>query len=356
MKILLAGAFSSDPSIYTYATSFLHTLIAQGHNVLPYNTRPTELIRFAPSSYHDYAFVHMAQKFRPELTFLIKAEKISTHTLRTIKQNIRCTIINFYTDNPFTLWNYNSNATVLERLPELDCFLSWSHTLINPLLTAGCAHVCRFPFAYDEKIFNQPITITEEEHKKYTADVCFVGTWEPEREHWLAALHGTLPNMNLAIWGNQWEKQCTDAHLKKCIRGPAVYHQTLIKIFRSSKIVLNFIRIQNMGSHNMRTFEVPASAAFLLTQRTQEQACEYFKEEESIACFGNLEELVNKVTLYLGHEDKRTHIRQQGYQRAQEFTLSRQLQKYFTSCPVFSGTRIGTWNAAPSSRSSPILK
>jgi spore maturation protein CgeB len=356
MKILLVGAFSSDPSIYTYATSFQRTLISLGHNVITYNTRPTGIIRFAPKSYNDYTLVRMAQAFHPELLFLIKAENVTAQTLRLIKQQTRCKIINFYTDNPFTLWNHNSNATVLERLPELDCFLSWSPMLIESLRSAGCRHVCHFPFAYDEEIFSQPVVITDQEREKYTADVCFVGTWEPEREQWLSALHYHLPNVVLALWGNQWHEQCKDAHLRQCIRGTAIYHETLIKIFHSSKIVLNFIRAQNMTSHNMRTFEVPASSAFLLTQRTKGQACDYFKEEESIACFGNLEELINKVTLYMMHEEVRRHIAQQSHQRVQAFTLTQQLQRYFASCPVFLGTRIGTWNATLSNKNSLISK
>jgi spore maturation protein CgeB len=356
MKILLVGAFSENPSIYTYATSFQHALVTLGHNVIIHNTRPIGLIRFASHSYHDHRLITIAQKFNPELLFLIKAENITTQTLQIIRHKTGCKIINFYTDNPFTLWNNNSNTSVLERLPVLDCFLSWSQMLVDPLYSAGCHHVCHFPFAYDEEIFNKPVTITEQERKKYTSDVCFIGTWEPEREHWLIALNHHLPTIVLAIWGNQWHEQCKNAHLKKCIRGTAVYYETLIKIFRSSKIVLNFIRTQNMNSHNMRTFEVPASSAFLLTQRTKEQAYDYFKEEESIACFGNLEELVNKVTLYLRNEEIRTRITQQGHQCAQEFTLSRQLQKYFASCPVFSGTRMETWNAALSNKNSLILK
>lgn len=332
MRILVVGAFSSDPTHYTYATSFKRALTLLGHTIEIYNTRPTGILAYI--QHHDIALVRMAQKFCPNVIFLIKAETIAAQTLRRIKQSISCAIINFYTDNPFTLWNHNSNAKVLERLPVIDCFLSWSKMLINPLISAGCRHLCSFPFAYDETIFNDYNIITDNKPKAYAADVCFVGSWELEREYWLSALHRQLPSVELAIWGNGWHKQCTDQLLKGCIQGSAVYHHNLITILHSSKIILNFIRTQNMTSHNMRTFEVPASGGFLLTQRTTEQACEYFKEGESIACFGNLEELVNKVTLYLGHEDLRRNIAQQGHQRAQEFTLTRQLQRYFATCPV----------------------
>ncbi len=333
MRILVVGAFSSDPTHYTYATSFQRALIVLGHTVEIYNTRPTGIFAYV-QHHHDTALVRASHKFCPHVIFLIKAETIAAQTLRRIKQLISCAIINFYTDNPFTLWNNNSNAKVLERLPEIDCFLSWSKMLMSPLISAGCRHLCSFPFAYDETIFNNHGTLAAHEQEAYTADVCFVGSWEPEREHWLAQLHHQCPHVALAIWGNGWQEECRDLSLKSCIRSAAIYHEKLIKVLRSSKIILNFIRTQNMTSHNMRTFEVPASGGFLLTQRTTEQACDYFKEGESIACFGNLEELVNKVTLYLRHDGIRQHIAQQGHQQAQEFTLTRQLQQYFATCPV----------------------
>ncbi|MFA5306225.1 MAG: glycosyltransferase [Candidatus Babeliales bacterium] len=332
MRILVVGAFSSDPAHYTYATSFQRALTKLGHTVESYNTRPTGILAYVQR--HDAALINVARKFCPHVMFLIKAETITVQTLRRIKQQTSCAIINFYTDNPFTLWNHNSNAKVLERLPAIDCFLSWSKMLVTPLLSAGCPHLCIFPFAYDETIFNNQNTITDNEQKAYAADVCFVGSWEPEREQWLSVIHRQLPHVQLAIWGNGWQKECRDMSLKSCIRGAAIYHETLIKALRSSKINLNFIRTQNMTSHNMRTFEVPASGSFLLAQRTPEQASDYFKEGESIACFGNLEELVNKVTLYLRYDDVRQHIAQQGHLRAQEFTLTRQLQRYFATCPV----------------------
>jgi spore maturation protein CgeB len=340
MNILVVGAFAHDHTVYTYATSFYHALIKLGHTVTTYNYRPAGLLRKFTVN-HD--LISSAHKVRPDILFLIKAETITARTIRLIKQQHSCRIITFYPDNPFTLWNGNSHANVLERLPDIDCFLTWTHMLADPLRSAGCTHVCHFPFAYDEGIFDKPIAITEAEHKKYVSDVCFVGTWEPEREQWLAELHQRLPHISLAIWGNHWHTRCTSSYLAPYIRGTAVYNDTMIKIFRSSKIVLNFIRTQNMTSHNMRTFEVPASGSFLLTQRTYEQAQLYFKEDESIVCFDTINELVNKIILYLEHDDRRRAIAHKSYQRAQEFSISKQLKKYFESCPLMTaqGSRSG---------------
>lgn len=335
-KILLVGAFPDNPAIYTYALSFNTALQKLGYHVDSFNYRnkifPGPFARFNNIAINK-ALIKKVAATKPDLIFLVKAENITTETLAFIKKNLCHKIINFYPDNPFALWNGNSNHEVLTSLPLLSCFLSWSQMLTPSLQSAGCANVCSFPFGYDEEIFLSTQNTFVPDEKKYAADVCFVGTWEPMREQWLAELVDRMPNITLAIWGNDWHKKCHSAKLTKSIRGDAIYNNEMIQAFRASKIVLNFIRVQNMTSHNMRTFEVPASNTFLLTQHTYEQAELYFKAGVSIACFVDADDLANKVAFYLQHEGARHSITQKGFEQAQNFTLTKQLQNYFNNCP-----------------------
>ncbi len=124
------------------------------------------------------------------------------------------------------------------------------------------------------------------------------------------------------------ENLSADSILKNKLRGKAIYGQEMIKAFRLCKIVLNFIRRQNETSHNMRTFEVPAAGAFLLTQRTQEQASFLFKEDENIACFGNIDELVKKIKFYLKLDSLRKVIAKKGFEMAQHFKMENVLQGF----------------------------
>lgn len=331
-RILLVGAFSSNPAIYTYASSFFTTLKKLDHTVESFNYRKKHIPYFSKinSLITNKKLLKKVLDYKPELVFFIKAENIFATTIQEIKKISQAKIINFYPDNPFALWNGNSNSQVLASLPLYDCFLSWSHMLTPALLSAGCKHVCYFPFAYDEDIFLPIDTIT------YNVDVCFIGTWEPEREQWLAGLQKQLPDIKLAIWGNDWHKKCQSISLKKIVMGNAIYGPEMIKAFQSSKIVLNFIRKQNLSSHNMRTCEVPASKSFLLTQRTIEQAELLFKENEQIACFETVEELEEKILFYLDkkNEEQRKIMIKNGHKQAQEFTITKQLKKYFHNCPA----------------------
>ncbi len=335
-KILLVGAFSPDPSIYTYAQSFVSALSLLGFHVMPFNYRKKASWWGTLNAWWcNNALIRAVTTYKPDLVFIIKGELLTPETLCCIKQICGSRLINFYPDNPFVVWNGNSNEHVLASLPIYDCWLSWSKMLEPVLISAGCKHVCYFPFAYDETLFNKSLSITNNDYAQYASDVCFVGTWEPEREAWLNDLITCMPSISLAVWGNDWVTKCHNAAIKKILRGSAIYGDSMIKAFRLSKIVLNFIRVQNLAAHNMRTLEVPASGAFLLTQRTQDQAETLFKEGESIACFADSKELVNKIDFYLHNANERIRIANNGFARAGMFTLTKQLQQYFNQCCLY---------------------
>ena len=325
-KILVVGKFSVDPDIYTYADSFYKTFKELGYCVKTFDNKKKFLF-FSNNFFINIALLIKVLKFKPDLIFLVKSENIFFKTIRILKNKLKILkfknlIVNFYPDNPFVFWNGNSNSNILRSFPLYDCFLIWSRILIPVLRSAGCKNVYYFPFAYDQDLFSKDIKITEEERKKYSSDVCFVGTWDNEREELLTELCSCLPNLNLKIWGNMWnEKLPQNSILRKKIQNKAIYKERMIKVFRLSKIVLNFIRKQNITSHNMKTFEIPASGAFMLAERTNEQANYLFKEGESIACFNGINELVKKIRFYLQLNDLRKKIMENGIKQAEQFPM-----------------------------------
>lgn len=333
---MLIGMFSENNAQYAYASSFARTFCILGFRVITFNNRhqffswiPKRFTNWLNNYLINQSLLKQVQKYKPSLLFLIKAENIFPTTLKTIKAKYNPTIVNFYPDNPFAVWNGNSTHHVLASLPFYDHFLIWSQMLIPVLYTAGCKKVHYFPFGFEEELFNQIPKIVDSE---YQSEVCFVGTWEPGREEWLTNLLARLPHLNLAIWGDLWGKNISPKHiLHTKIRGQALYGEKMLAATQGADIVLNFIREQNATAHNMRTFEVPASGAFLLTQRTYEQAVLLFTEDESIACFENLSELVDQVTFYLNNADRRKKIAQKGHEVVQQYTLKKQLSLFISS-------------------------
>ena len=352
-KLLLVGYFPEDSSVYAYATSFVRPLQKLGFEVKTFNYRK-KYFRFINKRIVNKQLIRTVRNFKPDVIFCIKAETITAKTIKTIKQVCAPIIINFYPDSPFAIWNGNSTPDLLESLPFYDHFLIWAHEFIPALISGGCKKVSYFPFAFDEEIFDSSSVLRGVPGGTHAcgtpggnnSDVCFVGTWEPDREKWLTALCEKLPGLDLALWGNEWSKKIArDSVLHNKIRGEAIYGARMRKVFTGSKIVLNFVRQQNIQAHNMRTFEVPASNSFLLTQWTHDQANVLFKEGESIACFTTVDDLVQKITYYMAHEEERCAITQKGFMRAQEFTLEKQLALLFGMLDV---TNSGGCRARPS--------
>ena len=328
-KILLVGHFSDSPHVYTYATSFLKVLIKLGYEVKTFNYR-----RKIPFLL-DYSLKLLCKNFNPDLIFFVKAEKISWQTIRFLKNNSSATLANFYPDNPFVFWNSNSNSDVLHSLPFIDYFLIWSEQLAPIIQSAGAKKVIYFPFAFDGDMFIGASKSSDDDVNSYQSDVCFVGSWDASRQRWLEKLVDKMPDLKLAIWGNRWKKNLpASSELLKFIKGEAVYDAEMIKVFKSSKIALNFIRKQNLNAHNMRTFEIPASKAFMLTQYTDEQAKHLFKDGESVECFKNIEELAFKIKFFLKNKDLRNERIEKGFLVAQKYVLEKQMSDFLTKIGI----------------------
>ncbi len=374
-SVLVVGNFNPDPSIYTYARSFYKTFKQLGfptnyvdcvphvflENVKIINKITTPLA----TAIANQQVVQAVKQHRPELVFIIKGQHLAPRTIQAIKAT-GARVVNFYPDSPFALWNNNSTAAVLQSLPLFDCFLSWSPILTPALLASGSKHVCSFPFAYDETIYHDHtplfhpfgapfdnlrvsgeaknsllLSLSKDEAQRARKselreqiDVCFIGTWEPAREAMLEVLITRLPNVSFAIWGNRWQEHAQSLLIKKWLKGNAVYAKQMVSIYKNTKIILNFLRDQNAGAHNMRTFEVPATKSFLLTERTDQQARVFFQENYSIACFSGIDELIEKINTYLHDSEARTIISERGFIAAQDYTLSKQLLNYVEHCPA----------------------
>jgi len=145
-------------------------------------------------------------------------------------------------------------------------------------------------------------------------------------KNFLTELLQRMPDLSLSIWGDLWQQKLSHkSKLLSYIRGDGLAAQQLVCAFRCAKIVLNFLRQQNKGAHNMRTFEVPACGGFLLTQRSYEQATIFFTEGNSIACFEGIDELVYKIRYFLEHDEERIAISEAGYQMVKKNILSKYL-------------------------------
>ncbi len=99
--------------------------------------------------------------------------------------------------------------------------------------------------------------------------------------------------------------------------GSVDYWSEMPKVFRMSKINLNFTIPNIKSGIPLRIWDVLGCGGFLLTNY-QAEIPYYFKEGEDLVCFDGLEDLCEKVGYYLEHEEERKRIAGNGYRKVRE--------------------------------------
>ena len=245
----------------------------------------------------------------PDLVLIFKGFLWSPATLIKLKKELPDTLFfNFNPDNPENTWHHgNSSRWIRNSIRIYDCYLIWSKQIVERLKILGANHSEYLACGYDKDL-HYPVRLDDEELGLFGSDLSFVGSWDEEREEWIS----DLLNYNIKIWGNSWEKASSEVQAKW--QKKAMSGEDFSRVCTASKINLNFLRKQNLDSHNMRTFEIPACAGFMMSRRSSEQQ-DFFKEGEEADYFSTPEELRQKIDFYLKNDDLRKKIAATGYER-----------------------------------------
>jgi spore maturation protein CgeB len=308
MKILLVGTFLPGRMELSYERAFRQL----GCEVKRFDTSEVKWIlnNFWEPVINKRIWRDL-NNLKPDLVLVIKGYCLWPKTIKKIRELKRCLVFCFNSDNPFNLISRGaSNKNILSSIPYYDCYFTFSRRFIEFIRRQGAERVEYLPFGFDPDL-HYPVSLTDIEKQKYGNDIVFVGNWDEEREYWLKF----LKNFDLGIWGeNYWRRRCKDKDLRLKWRRKAMYGEDMSRVLNSSKISLNILRVQNKGSHNMRTFEAPACGAFVLAERSDE-AREFFEEDKEAVYFSTPEELRDKARYYLEHDEERRKIARAGYQR-----------------------------------------
>ncbi len=146
-------------------------------------------------------------------------------------------------------------------------------------------------------------------------EVSFVG-WRVKagRERYINEIRKR--KIPIHLFGRGWE-------------GGYVSYEEMLDIFKTSKINLNFSGTGNRKGLKGRIPLVCLTGGFLLTEYTLGLE-NYFEIDKEIVCFKNDEEMIDKITYYLNHDEERRAIAQAGWKRAaNEYTPFHMLSRVF---------------------------
>ncbi len=258
--------------------------------------------------------LRVIDRFQPDCLFIWKGNLVDSKILLYCRQRGIATI-NYYPDVSFTA----HGPYIPKALPLYDhIFNTKTYGVYDMEKALGVQNVSFLEHGYDPD-FHHPRHLSEQDYEIYGCDVCFIGTWSPKKELFLASLCEQLPELKLKIWGNQWEKSAS-ASLTKSIMGSEVIGDEYTKAILGSSICLGLLSeiVSGASSGDLitaRTFQIPACGAFMLHERNVE-AVQYFEEDVEAAFFESAEELAQKVAYYLVHAQKRVEIAHNGLERS----------------------------------------
>jgi spore maturation protein CgeB len=253
-------------------------------------------------------------EFKPQCLFVFKGNWVHPEILQSCRsQNV--VAINYYPDVSFL-----SHGPYIPRsLPLYDhVFNTKTFGVADMKSRLSIQHASFLAPGFDPEL-HKPAELTEAEHNVYGCDVAFIGTWSPKKEALLSGLRQALPEINLRIWGCQWEKS-NSANLGSSIMGREVTGQDYARAIRGASICLGLLSGAGKGSSSgdlitARTFQIPACGAFMIHERNAE-VLRYFEEGREAAFFATPNELAQKVRHYLEHPDEREGVAVAGLERS----------------------------------------
>jgi spore maturation protein CgeB len=235
--------------------------------------------------------------------------------LKKISHNSK--FINIYPDDPFDKNYFSdiSNKSLFKSLKYFDYIFIYSQKIKKKLkLTLSKNKIIYLPFAHDPAIH-----IRQKLFHKHLYDISFIGTADKERYNIIRQ----LKDYKIVIGGNGWDRY---KQLKNVVYLGAINTQLSANVIRKSTISLNLLRKQNYGSHNMRTFEIPAMGGLMLTKRSTEQNL-FFKENVDCLMYGNFKDLNNKIKLVLNNKSKFEKIKNNGHKLSKKYTYLLNVRK-----------------------------
>lgn len=239
--------------------------------------------------------------YKPDILFVFKGMEIFPKTLQWIKNsNVR--IVNYNPDNPFIFAGKGSgNSNITPSISLYDLHFTYNLETKKKIEEEYKTPTYWLPFGFEitGSIYRSASSLDE------IIKVCFVGNPDKNRAHFLKALADK--GVKIDVYGSQWKRFINHMNITLC---PPVYNDELWLTLRKYRVQLNPLRIHNLDSHGMRSFEVPGIGGIMLAPRTTEHL-NFFEEGTEAFFYGDNEEAFTKIkyllSLQKSHADEIRH-------------------------------------------------
>jgi len=240
-----------------------------------------------------------ARSYQPDILLLFTNVRVLPGTLACIKTILpSMKLVWIWPDTPLNLEKHNF---VNGKLADLTA--TYSEASVPVFKKLDFSNVHWVPLAADphmHRVNGFP--------NDFSTDIGFVGGWRPERERVMAILCDAFPQLNIAIHGPYWHRECKHAGVKQKIKSEGLYEKSLAAFFNSARININIIDDTNYPAANMRFFEVPVAGGLQVSSSCPEQE-KIFEHRRDIIYYKDEAKILDEVKWVIAHPEEATAIR-----------------------------------------------
>ena len=212
-----------------------------------------------------------------DLVLVVRGELLDHRTIASLRRAHDAPVVCWNPDSPFDDAISNRGGGIPSVIGSYDRYVTWANDVADQL--DGVARgISVIPFGWDPHAF-----FVETGSVGVSGRIIFVGTWTAEREQWVRSIQSFGP----VVFGGGWPGR-PPVEVRPPIRGAR-----LRIALGEAAASLNFLRPQNKGSHNMRTFEIVGCGGIQVAQRSADH--ERLLEPHGMALFDTVGDLVNAL-------------------------------------------------------------
>ena len=248
-----------DPSAHIEHTLYHRILLRMG-SLQPYKTANESLME-------------AAERFRPDIIWIFKGIEFKPETLNRIKKN-GARLVNYNPDHPYIRTSVSHGGkNVADCVPLYDLHFCYSRQLAARIEREFNIPASWLPFGYELSDSDYSRIVNVEEIRR----VGFVGNPDRLRARIIHRLGDA--GVPVDVYGYNWKnfiRENGNIRIYNAIFGD-VFWQKL----RQYRVQLNIFRPHNAGSHNMRSFEIPAAGGIMLAPDSPEHRTFFVHGEEA---------------------------------------------------------------------------
>lgn len=192
-------------------------------------------------------------------TVVVKSPYLGSRNVRGLRRTTSGSLVLWLPDDPFLALRPAVPRSLLRRF---DIIVTYSERIAERLRDVGCPRVIAVPFGHDpEDHFPAPAVEPD-------IDVVFVGQYSPHRARTIDVLLES--GFRVRVFGSRWSD--ADRNVAAAWDPRRVFGSAVPPEYARARVGLNILHPQNnRGSHNMRSFELPAMGVSMVTTDTDEQ-------------------------------------------------------------------------------------